>query len=173
MWDGETQSSDCVGERETSVPGVAKGVQWEELSPDSTVTGEGKAGPSQVARGWGFAEEPHRGESWPKPRRRPRLVTPPIPGAGTKPDSPGKSERAQPGTWSQSNKCPCSSRRRCRAAAGKQDPARPTLPCLSPDPSALTPPHDALQPPLRHRRRHLPQAVEPQPPPPTHNLLWR
>lgn len=54
---------------------------------------------------------------------------------------------------------------------GKQDPARPTLPCLSPDPSALTPPHDALQPPLRHRRRHLPQAVEPQPPPPTHNLL--
>lgn len=64
----------------------------------------------------------------------------------------------------------CSSRRGC---SREQDPARQTrgLCYLSPDPSALTPPHDALQPPLRHRRRHLPQAVEPQPPPATRNLL--
>lgn len=150
------------------MPGVARGVQWEELSRDSRGTGEGK--PARVRSPEDGAlpkslTEVRAGQSRGEGRvwsPRPSLVLARNP-------TVGKPEGIKPGTWSQSNKCPCGSRRGCRVAAGKQDPARPILPCLSPDPCALTPPHDALQPPLRHRRRHLPQALEPQPPPP--NLL--
>lgn len=160
-----------MSDGETSVPGVARGVQWEELSRDSTGTWEGKSARVRSPKGGALRKNltgvrvgQSRGEGrvWPP---RPSLVLARNP-------TLGKPEGVKPGTWSQSNKCPCSSQRGCRAAAGKKTPVQPTLPGLIPDPSALTPPHDALQSPLRYRRRHLPPAVELQPPPPTRNLLW-
>lgn len=49
--------------------------------------------------------------------------------------------------------------RYCWSRAGKQglEPRHAGLPFLSLCPTALTLPHDALQPPFRHRRRHLPK----------------
>ena len=49
--------------------------------------------------------------------------------------------------------------RYCWSGAGKQgpEPRHAGLPFLSLCPTELTLPHDALQPPFRHRRRHLPK----------------
>lgn len=108
----------------------------------------GKARPSQVARGWGFAEEPHQGESWPKPRRRPRLATPPIPGAGTKPDS-GQAGRSQARDLVPKQQVPVQAP---REAAELQRESRP--PHGRPFPaSALTPPHS-----LRHTTLFSPRS---------------
>lgn len=91
----------------------------------------GKAGPSQVAQGWGFAEEPHRDESWPKPRRRPRLATPPIPGAGTKPDS-RQAGRSQARDLVAKQQVPVQLPERLQGCSGKTRPgtADPSLPQL-------------------------------------------
>lgn len=128
LWGEGTQSSDCVGWRDVRA-WCGEGSAMGRTVPGQQGDWGGKAGPSQVARGWGFAEEPHGGESWPKSRRRPRLVTPPIPGAGTKPDC-GQAGRNQARDLVPEQQVPVRLPERLQGCSGKARPgtADPSLP---------------------------------------------
>lgn len=162
-----------MSDGETSVPGVVRRCSGEELSQDSSGTGEGKPARVRLPKGGVLprsltgvrvGQSHGEGRVW-SPRPSPVLARNPTLWASRKESSQGPgpkatSARAAPGEVA-------GLQRENKTRHGRPFPAS----ALS-DPSALTPPHDALQPPFRHRRRHLPQAVEPQPPPPTRNLLW-
>lgn len=85
----------------------------------------------------------------------------------------GKQEEVQQGQGLNATSARGSSPTDCRPAAGSLGPARrpPGLPSLGHCPTALTLPHDALQPPFHPCRRHLPNTAEDQPLPTTRNLL--
>lgn len=115
------------------MPGVARGVQWEDLSRDCRGTGEGKPARVRSPEGGALPKSLHGGESWPKSRRRPRLVTPPIPGAGTKPDC-GQAGRNQARDLVPEQQVPVQLPERLQGCSGKARPgtADPPLPQLRP-----------------------------------------
>lgn len=103
-------------------------------------------------RGQGPAER--RGCQTPGPRPpapRPSLVLPEL-------RWEGKQEEVLTGTWAPKQQVAAAAPQGT-ARLGQERKARRHgllgLPSLSPCPIALTLPHDALQPPFRHRRRHL------------------
>ena len=69
----------------------------------------------------------------------------------------GKQEEILTGAWEPKQQVPTAALQDT-AGLGQESRARHAgLPFLSLCPTALTLPHDALQPPFRHRRRHLPK----------------
>lgn len=138
-------------------------------------------GPREKKPGWGRSPRAGpRGQSQADARgcpvrgRRP-LAPAPCPSLVLARNRGGKESRkkSQQGRGFQSNKCPRRPPKRLlvRGRKAKHGEAASWPSSFSPCPTALTLPHDALQPPFRHRRRHLPNTAEKQPPPPTRNLL--
>lgn len=84
----------------------------------------------------------------------------------------GRRKKSQQGRGSRRNKCRRRLPQRLRVWGRKARPARrPPGLSLGPCPTALTLPHDALEPPFCHQRRHLPDTAEQQPPPPAREVL--